>query len=72
MIDNVNKVALGKAAVDTATATAASIGVLTFLGVTLANWVYILTIIWFLILIIKFIKDDIVIPIINHNHKEKE
>jgi len=56
----IKNVSTPKVAIDTLTATASSVGVLSFLGVTLSNWVMILTCVWFCILILKFVKDDIV------------
>lgn len=55
----VKNVTLSKASFDTLTATAASVGVLSFLGIGLTNWVQILTCIWFLILIARWFVTDI-------------
>ena len=59
MNEPLKQAAITKLGIETATATAASVGVMTFMGVSLSNWVLILTCVWFLILIIKWFVTDI-------------
>ena len=59
MIDNLKNATAAKLTSDTITASAASIGILTFLGITLTSWVQILTCIWFVILIGKWLVQDV-------------
>ena len=58
MSEPLKQAAVAKLGIDTATATAASVGVMTFVGISLSNWVLILTCVWFLILILKWFVTD--------------
>ena len=59
-----------KIVADTATAGASTVGILTIFGLTFGTWASILTCIWFLILISKWIKADVV-PVIKNIFKRK-
>ena len=68
MSEPLKQAAMAKTAIDTATATAASVGVMTFMGVSLSNWVLILTCVWFLILIAKWFATDMWPMIVEGEH----
>ena len=60
MIEHIKTSGAAKVISGTVTAGASTVGVLTLFGITLGNWVSILTIIWFVILISKWFITDVV------------
>lgn len=63
--NSVHQASLVKVVADTATASAATVGVLTFLGITITSWAQIFTCVWFIILIAKWVGTDVYPVVVN-------